>query len=77
MTKVKKAPAKNKPVKKGKKEMREEVAATLKKSFVEIEKKVGKKKFENKIKKAAKVLAKGTTKKVKAVKVKVKKKISG
>ena len=55
-------------VKSEKETLREEIAATLQKTFPDIKKAVGEKKFNKHVKKATKVLAGGATKKIKDAK---------
>lgn len=56
------------PAKSDKKILREQIEKKLQKTFGSIKKTVGKKKFDNHVKKASKVLAKGLTKKPKVIK---------
>lgn len=56
------------PVKSEKKVLREQIEKKLQKTFSTLKKTVGKKKFDEHVKKASKVLAKGLTKKPKLIK---------
>lgn len=56
------------PVKSEKKVLREQIEKKLQKTFSQLKKTVGKKKFDDHVKKASKVLAKGLTKKPKMIK---------
>lgn len=56
------------PVKSEKKVLREQIEKKLQKTFSPLKKTVGKKKFDDHVKKASKVLVKGFTKKPKVIK---------